>query len=548
MMLRCPRILRFFLYIIPFLFFHKIAAQSQQQLECPPGVNQTYEWQSLDYYKLLGLKRNQRNLNTKDIRKAYRKQAQLWHPDKQANNNGTKTFMDECTARFTRIAEAYETLDDPEQRKEYNSFLKQCEKSASKTSRWPFRLDTFADSLQVFEEFFFGANDFGYYEQQQQQQHQHQQQQKDAYSNFGNSYNSNARQQTTNDTPIRTFKDQEVVQDTFTGEEIVRILQTEEFAATDPATGKFYYRVYAQEFKKTFDPFTGMSYVPVSQPYLREEGYRYTSSEEQKQQQQRDLTPAQTILFPGDILTPRSTLLVSPNKRYYAGISPECELLVMADNGRQADDLIWSSQTLNKMFPTKPCFATLRGPHLVIGMERPGLPHQILWFSEAGEEEDEDYLYMQRKQQHSTYLAQLDNDGSLVVYKVWNVPRQTQSLPELAWIAASNLWRGQTRAEYDVLYSPFSVTYRKCVYATGPMGCFRVARRLYELSLTIYYTIKGIISEVDNKMDTFMDLVLEEDDFVRAMKGSLWNNGASIGSKSARFVRRLMQLFLVREK
>jgi hypothetical protein len=110
------------------------------------------------------------------------------------------------------------------------------------------------------------------------------------------------------------------------------------------------------------------------------------------------------------------------------------------------------------------------------------------------------------------------------------------------------LWRGQTRAEYDVLYSPFSVTYRKCVYATGPMGCFRVARRLYELSLTIYYTIKGIISEVDNKMDTFMDLVLEEDDFVRAMKGSLWNNGASIGSKSARFVRRLMQLFLVREK
>jgi curved DNA-binding protein CbpA len=538
MMLRCPRIIRFFLYIIPFLFFHKIAAQSQQ-LECPRGENQTYEWQSLDCYQLLGLKRNQKNLNSKDLRKAYRKQAQLWHPDKQANNNGTKTFMDECTARFARIAEAYEILNDPEKRKEYNSFLKQCEPSASKTSRWPFRLDTFADPLKVFEEFFFGANDFGYYEEQQQQQ----QQQKDAYSNFGNSYNSNARQRTKNDTPIRTFKHQEFVQDTFTGEEIVRILQTEEFAATDPATGKFYYRVTAQEFKKTFDPFTGISYVPVSQRYVRDEGYRYTSSEKQ---QRRDLAPAQTILFPGDILTPRSTLLASPNKRYYAGLSPDCELLVMADNGRQEDDLIWSSQTLKKMFPTN-CFATLRGPHLVIGMERPGLQHQILWFSEAGEEEDEDYLYLQRKQ-HSTYLAQLDNDGSLVVYKVWNVPRQTHALPERAWIAASYFLHGQTRAEYDVLYSPFSVTYRKCVYATGPLGCFRVPRRLYELSLTIYYTIKGIISKVDNKLDTFMDLVLEEDDFMRALKGSLWNNGASIGSKSARFVRRVMQLFLVREK
>jgi hypothetical protein len=285
---------------------------------------------------------------------------------------------------------------------------------------------------------------------------------------------------------------------------------------------------------------------------LRDEGFRYTSDEKPQSNHRRSTPDSQTILFPGDILTPRSKLLASPNKRYYAGLSPDCELLVMADNGhRQDDDLIWSSQTLSQtIFSKKTCFATLRGPHIVVGMERPGMPHQILWFSEAAtEDEDEEestYYYNTPQQQHSTYLAQLDNDGSLVVYKVWNVPRRAHSLPERAWIAANNFLQGQARAEYDVLYSPFSITYRRCVYATGPLGCFRVARRLYELSLSIYYTIKNLVSQVDSKIDSFMDLVLEEDDFLRAFRGSLRNNGVSIGSKSVRLVRRVMRYVLMK--
>eukprot|EP00980_Cylindrotheca_fusiformis_P012287 scaffold3001_cov122-Cylindrotheca_fusiformis.AAC.12 len=555
--LRFRRIKCFVLVAVPFLLCQKIvAAQSSQQqqqllqLECPPGENHTYEWEGFDYYQLLGLKRNN-NLESKDVRKAYRKQAQLWHPDKQQannnNNNRTKTSMDECNARFARIAEAYEVLNDPEKRKEYDLFLKYCEetrnKNQKKASRWSFRFDSFVDPLQVFEDFFFGTNDFGHFEEEDS-----------SYSSFEQDSHKSTRtkkaKRKKNDAPIRTFKHQEFLQDAFTGEEIVRILETEEFEPTDVATGEFFYRVYAQEFKKTFDPFNGISYVPISQPYVRDEGYRYASSAKKQQQQNDHLAPdSRTILFPGDVLTARSTLLVSPNKRYYAGLSPECELLVMADNGRKEDDLIWSSRTLRKMFPSNSCFATLRGPHLVIGMERPGLSHQILWFSEAGEEEDDAYSFLQQQQQHpSTYVAQLDNDGSLVVYKVWNLPRQPHSLPERAWIAANNLWRGHSRADYDVLYSPFSVTYRKCIYATGPMGCYRVARKLYELSLAIYYLVKGIISKVDNKLDTFMDLVLEEDDFVQTLTGSLWNNGAYIGTKSANFVRRVMEYFIVREK
>ena len=142
----------------------------------------------------------------------------------------------------------------------------------------------------------------------------------------------------------------------------------------------------------------------------------------------------------------------------------------------------------------------------------------------------------------------LDNDGSLVVYKVWNIPRRSHSLLARTWIAANNLVRGQARADYDVLYSPFSVTYRKCIYSTGPLGCFRVARRLHELSLAIYYTIKRLISNVDNQLDSFMDFVLDEDDFVRAIKGSLRNNGASIKTKSTKMMRRLLEFVLDEQK
>lgn len=262
----------------------------------------------------------------------------------------------------------------------------------------------------------------------------------------------------------------------------------------------------------------------------------------------------------GRCLDPPSTLLFPPNQRYYAGLSPECELLVMADNGNDGrnddddDDVIWSSPTKfrrNAIPRHSNCFATLRGPHLVVGLERSGQAHQVLWFSEATDEEAgveghyAGYQHNQYHQQHSTYLAQLDNDGFLVVYKVWNVPRQSYSTSwkDRVWIAASNLVKGQTKVEYDVLYSPFATTYRQCVYATGPLGCFRVARRLHELWLTMYYTVKGIITKVDRKLDEFMELWSVEDDFVRVFQSSFFHHGSSIGTKSVRFVRKVMQYF-----
>lgn len=58
-----------------------------------------------------------------DIRRAYRRQAQRWHPDR---HGGTV----EANARFVRIQKAYETLWDPLRRQEYDESLLVAEGSA----------------------------------------------------------------------------------------------------------------------------------------------------------------------------------------------------------------------------------------------------------------------------------------------------------------------------------------------------------------------------------------------------------------------------------
>ena len=66
---------------------------------------------SKDYYKILGVKKTAKE---KDIKKAYKKQAIKWHPDKNLENK------EEATAKFTEISNAYETLSDPEKRQIYD--------------------------------------------------------------------------------------------------------------------------------------------------------------------------------------------------------------------------------------------------------------------------------------------------------------------------------------------------------------------------------------------------------------------------------------------
>ncbi|KAF2297759.1 hypothetical protein GH714_002604 [Hevea brasiliensis] len=55
----------------------------------------------VDYYKTLQVDKNAKD---EDLKKAYRKLAMKWHPDKNPNNKK------EAEAKFKHISEAYEEL------------------------------------------------------------------------------------------------------------------------------------------------------------------------------------------------------------------------------------------------------------------------------------------------------------------------------------------------------------------------------------------------------------------------------------------------------
>ncbi|KAJ0396202.1 hypothetical protein P43SY_001909 [Pythium insidiosum] len=70
--------------------------------------------ESNDYFQVLGLTRS---ATEADVKKAYRKLALQWHPDKNPGNAKAEEY-------FKKIAEAYEVLSDPERRKVYERYGK----------------------------------------------------------------------------------------------------------------------------------------------------------------------------------------------------------------------------------------------------------------------------------------------------------------------------------------------------------------------------------------------------------------------------------------
>lgn len=68
---------------------------------------------SEDYYKLLGV---DKTASTEDIKKAYRKLAFKWHPDRNPDNKA------QAEEKFKKISEAYAVLSDPEKREQYDRF------------------------------------------------------------------------------------------------------------------------------------------------------------------------------------------------------------------------------------------------------------------------------------------------------------------------------------------------------------------------------------------------------------------------------------------
>ncbi|ETO11027.1 hypothetical protein RFI_26350 [Reticulomyxa filosa] len=115
-----------------------------------------------NYYEILGI---DRKADEQAIKKAYRKLALQYHPDRNPNN------AEEATEKFKEISEAYEILSDPQKREIYDQGGHDALNKTFESSEFP-HIDPFELFNYFFNEFsgdpFFGIFGHGFSRMQEQ--------------------------------------------------------------------------------------------------------------------------------------------------------------------------------------------------------------------------------------------------------------------------------------------------------------------------------------------------------------------------------------------
>ncbi|CAO1417049.1 unnamed protein product [Diamesa serratosioi] len=109
----------------------------------------------VDFYNVLGVSPN---ASESEIKKAYRKLALIWHPDKNPDN------QEEANAKFREISQAYDVLSNAERRQLFDHYgsKSQFAEFSSQERRMPRResdefplfLFTFREPFDIFQDFF----------------------------------------------------------------------------------------------------------------------------------------------------------------------------------------------------------------------------------------------------------------------------------------------------------------------------------------------------------------------------------------------------------
>jgi curved DNA-binding protein CbpA len=329
----------------------------------------SYEWEDWGYYQILGLE-DDRTANVTAVKQAYRRQAKAWHPDKQAQ----EVDKEEATARFRKIAEAYQILSDEKERRTYDLYLRQQEEAAQrnrphdppaqanddKTFSWK----KFMDPLRVFEDFFSSEEDW-----------------------HGTPYDNPFVQQES--AGVNTVREESWYYDNRYGQ-VLRVIEKIELA-------NYSYRTLYQDFVEDWDPYRrAWAWYPLqAQPILKEEGR----------------LDGRTVLQEGEVLDPPFILREGP---FVTGLY-DCNLQV-----RRGKTVLWRSREDDETDfwgpRQKSCRMTLYGSQLIV--ENTG---SLAWQSPR----DEDAWIGSRT---VDYQARLDTDGSLTVYRM--DPPQKYTLPD----------------------------------------------------------------------------------------------------------------------
>lgn len=415
------------------------------------------------------------------VKKAYRKQAQLYHPDKASRNNMT---VEEATSRFARIAEAYQVLSDHVQRYEYDRDLIDAEEEeeeerlfqlekqqmmrdrqnyehgqqpqnnvrvrASDLHAWKDYLNNI-DPWRVFEDFFFRESTLGdsnaYHNRDSTTDQFNYKARNPPNKNYGHNQAPNVSETTVH----RGF-------DPYMGADVYTVYRREDYQNGS-------YKVIGQDFVSgvEVDPYTGFVlqqyYSAITEPYLVEEGSNYSYFDggenqfvgdihyeklyEQIQKQQFD-TPYQepkprrsssSRLDQGESISinDSSDHWLSPNGKFQAYLSPTCELQIIrrvheSDKNTEGETtpdnmVVWSSDTYIPDTRAHGCHLTLNSlGRLVLSIDYGSglgqVGNSVLWNSPMPPVVP---YWVQGNQQHSVtfyYYASLDDDGVIAIYRV----------------------------------------------------------------------------------------------------------------------------------